>query len=357
MSQTHQALGPIALLLALLPSCGATRLAQQAEARYTPEQVPAVLELARAAVETQTDLERTLTNVRSARSTGGLTPELRLEVQNVLEATTRAVIAHSQDADLLEAIMGVDVPRQLAVEAGLRSAELLFHEGERMGAFRLIKRMDSKFPQHHERSAAGGLLGEIGFNLAEDDGSYGLIFKYRSLAGEVLEYLVMNYPSHPGGDQTLWTLGSLYQEQRELDLAIEKNQDLLLWFPTSSLAPLAQARIPHLRLMIHGDPKYDRATLVQAHGELQDWLNEYRAHESESAVRSDMVDATRRLADSDLILAQFYATLGSAEGVQLHARRALAEAREGGDPSQVQKADELLREWAERSKNAGGTDS
>ena len=253
--------------------------------------------------------------------------------------------------------MGVDIPRQLAVEAGLRSAQLLFRAEERMAAYRLIKRMDSKFPQHHERNAAGALLGEIGFNLAEDEGSYGLIFKYRNLAGEVLEYLVMNYPSHPGGDQTLWMLGTLYQEQRELDLAIEKHQDLLLWFPTSSLAPLAQARIPHLRLMIHGDPKYDRATLVQAHGELQDWLNEHSGHESEAVVRSDMLDTTRRLADSDLILAHFYATLGSAEGVQLHARRALAEAREGGDPSQVQEADKLLREWAEHSGNADGTDT
>jgi outer membrane protein assembly factor BamD (BamD/ComL family) len=357
MSRTQPALGPIAILLALLPSCGATRLAQQAEARYTPEQVPAVLELARSAIAKQDNLELTLERVRSARSTAGLDQELRLEVQNVLEATTRAVITQSQDADLLEAIMGVDVPRQLAVEAGLRSAQLLFRAEERMAAYRLIKRMDSKFPQHHERNAAGALLGEIGFNLAEDEGSYGLIFKYRNLAGEVLEYLVMNYPSHSGGDQTLWTLGTLYQEQKKLDLAIEKHQDLLLWFPTSPLAPRAQARIPHLRLMIHGDPKYDRATLVQAHGELQDWLDEYGAHESESVVRGDLVDATRRLADSDLILAHYYATLGSAEGVQLHARRALAEAREGGDPGQIRDADDLLRVWAERGGDLGGSDS
>ena len=351
------ALVPIATLLALLPSCGATRLAQKAEARYTPEQVPAVLELARAALHEQADLESVLEQVRSARSTGGLDQNLRIEVQNVLEATTRAIIARSQDADLLEAIMGVDVPRQLAVEAGLRSAQLLFLAGKRMAAYRLIKRMDSKFPQHHERNAAGELLGEIGFNLAEDEGSYGLIFKYRNLASEVLEYLVMNYPSHPGGDQTLWVLGTLYQEQKELDLAIEKNQDLLLWFPTSSLAPRAQARIPHLRLLIHGDPKYDRSTLVQAQRELQDWLGEYSNHESGSVVRSDLVDATRRLAESDLILAQFYATLGNAEGVQLHARRALTEAREGGDPGQVRDADELLREWAERGGDEDGTDS
>ena len=357
MSRPQQDLGPIAILLALISSCGATRLAQRAEARYTPEQVPAVLELARAAIAEQTDLELTLEQVRSARSTAGLSPDLRQEVQNVLEATTRAVIAHSQDADLLEAIMGVDVPRQLAVEAGLRSAQLLFLERERMEAYRLIKRMDSKFPQHHERGAAGGLLGEIGFDLAEDGGSYGLIFKYRNLAAEVLEYLVMNYPSHPGGDLTLWTLGTLYQEQRKLDIAIEKHQDLLLWFPTSPRAPMAQARIPHLRLMIHSDPEYDRATLIQAQGELRNWLDEYGNHESISAVRKDLVDATRRLAANDLVLANFYATLESAEGVRLHARRALAEAREGGDPDQVKEADELLREWAKRAGNVDGTDS
>jgi outer membrane protein assembly factor BamD (BamD/ComL family) len=120
---------------------------------------------------------------------------------------------------------------------------------------------------------------------------------------------------------------------------------------------MAQARIPHLRLMIHSDPEYDRATLIQAQGELRDWLDEYGNHESISAVRKDLVEATRRLAASDLVLANFYATLGSAEGVQLHARRALAEAREGGDPDQIKEADEFLLEWAERAGNVDGTDS
>jgi len=357
MSRTSLALGPLALILSLLTSCTSTRLAQQVEARYTPEQVPAVLDRARTAVAEQTDLEAAFESVRSARSTAGLTPELRQEVQNVLETTTRSVIATSSDTELLEAIMGVDVPRRLAVESGLRSAQLLFEEGERMRAYRLVKRMDSKFPQHHERGAAGSLLATIGFDLAGDDGSYGLIFKYRNLAGEVLEYLVINYPSHPGGDETLWTLATLYEEQGNLDIAIEKQQDLLLWFPASPLAPAAQARIPQLRLLVHADPEYDRAALVLAYGELQGWLQEHAGHELEPSVRANLTDTTRRLAASDLALAQFYATLGSAEGVELHARRALAEAREGGDPSQIQKADGLLREWAEKDRGSDREDS
>lgn len=357
MPRILPALGTSALLLTLLAGCNITRLAQQVEARYTPEQVPAVLEQARVAVAQQTDLEAALENVRSARSTAGLSPELRQEVQNVLEVTTRSVIATTRDTELLEAIMGVDVPRQLAVESGLRAAQLLFEDGERMEAYRLVKRLDAKFPQHHERGSAGTLLMEIGFDLAEDEGTYGLLFKYRNLAGEVLEYLVMNYPSHAGGDQTLWTLATLYQEQNNLDIAIEKQQDLLLWFPTSPMAPAAQARVPHLRLMIHADPDYDRATLVQAYGELQQWLDEHGGHELEPLVRGDLLDSTQRLAASDLILARFYATLGNPDGVQLHARRALAEAREGGLADQIEKADELLREWASGADGARSDDS
>ncbi len=347
--RTHT-MRPILLCSLLLIGC-ASRLSTEVESIYTPQQIPAVLDLARTCIAENRDLESAFEHLRNARWTVGLTQAQQQEIQNVLEETTRAVIATSTETDLLEAIMDVDVPRRLAVEAGLQAARLRYAEGERMDAYRLIKRLDSKFPSHHERAAAGELLVEVGFDLAQDDRSYGLIFDYKSLAPEVLEYLVMNYPSHPGGDRSLWTLAELYQDQGDLEIAIEKHQDLMLWFPASAYVPTSQARIPHLRLLRHASPEYDRASLMLAKSELTAWLEDHAGHELEPSVQAERNDAISRLAASDLSIAHFYDTLDQPEGVILHARRALAEARECGDEQQASEADALL---AKRAQEATG---
>jgi outer membrane protein assembly factor BamD (BamD/ComL family) len=342
--------------LALLASSCASGRPSGVPPRYDTEDVPpAILEARGELADGET--EDAMWRMRIASEAKGLTPETRAEVQTTLERAAEARIAQlsapGSDPDDLEEMLDFDLPRQIAVTAGMRAAELLFEETERKKAYRMIKRLDNQYPHHHERPAAGALLAKIGFDFAADPGHYGIFFSFRGLAPEVLEYLVLNYPTEPSGDRAYWTLAEIYEENREFDLAIEKHQDLALWYPGSDYVPASEARIPHLRLAALGSPEYDRRELERTRAELEQWLSERPRNDLRPSVEVDLVDCIQRMADSDLLLARFYDKVKNPEGAEYHARRAIQEAQDGGNEAQAAEAEQLLANI--RSKNESST--
>lgn len=346
------------IVLVLLAGCSSSRTERRVPPRFTIEEVPAAIEESEADLEAGR-YEEALERLRSAKNTPGLPAGPRQEVQVVLERAARAVIEHSDDHRHLEELMDVDIPRPLAVAAGIRAARLLYAEGERMRSFRLIRRLDSKFPQHPQRLEAAALLFEIGENLANDDRRYLLFFRYKADAPQVLEYLVTNHPSSPRGDRALALLARLYVEEKQLELAIEKHQNLLLWYPDSPRAARSQAAIPHLRLTRLHSPEYDRSEMQRAREELEEWLDEHAGRadaELTEQVRRDRLDAIRRLADNDLDVARFYDTVDWPHAARRHARRAHELALAGGDPEQIEETDALLASLAVEAQPLGAAD-
>jgi hypothetical protein len=158
----------------------------------------------------------------------------------------------------------------------------------------------------------------------------------------VLEYFVQNHPEHPDGPKAYSLLAAMYEEERAFANAIRRNRDLLLEYPGSYQAVAARARIPHLRLAQLSSPEYDRIELKIAQGELLSWLEDHGAHVLGAEVRIDLADCLQRLTDSDLSIARFYETVENSTGFEFHARRALEEARQGGNEEQVAEAMDLL---------------
>lgn len=338
----------LALLVALAPLVGCASR-RGVPYRYEPAEVPGILAGARAELAGEVppeerDAEDLVDRLRSARAVQGLDPAVRREIQKALEVAAGRLIAESDDPAVLRELIHVDLPRRLPVDAGVRAARLYFEDGERMKAFRLLRELDGKFPQHHLRRESGSILADVGQDLAADDGRYGLFFRYRSLAIQVLEYFVVEYPSDPEGAHALTTLATIYEDRKYYDLAIEKHQDLLLWFPEDARAPASQAAIPRLRLAILGSPEHDRAAMLLAREECDAWLAEHPGHPLAGEVELVRIDSVRRLADNDLVVARFYRTVENPEGAEYHARRALREARDGGDFDQIEEAEELLRD-------------
>ncbi len=346
------------LCLLLVGACSSGPTKRRIPPRFSVEEVPGAIEASAQDLEAGR-YEKALERLRSAKNTPGLPAQLRQEVQVALEGAAEKVISHSEDYHALEELTDVDIPRVLAVEAGIRAARLLFAEGERMRAFRLLRRLDGKFPRHPRRMQAASLLFEIGKDLANDDGRYMLIFKYKSNAPQVLEYLVMNHPSAPEGAEALFILSQLYQESHRYELAIEKNQDLILWFPDSPYVVRAQAAIPHLRLVRLRSPEYDRSELQRARRELETWLEEHQASAEASLVdevRRDRLDALRRLADNDLVVARFYRRVKDPAGATYHGERALELARLGGDDEQVEEVRAFLESLPVATPASGGAE-
>ncbi|MCP3916373.1 MAG: hypothetical protein GY711_12520 [bacterium] len=346
-SDDRRHLRPAVLLLALLCACGSTRHRPEGVPEvYEASEVPAALAEAQASLDAGTDAVGAFYRMRAATEATGVEPAVEDQVRRTLErAADRYVDTFTgEDADAreLQSLLDLDLPRRVSVRAGIRAAQLWFEQGERQRAYRSVQRVDRKFPHHFERPAAGQLLFDIGSSFAADTDRYGLFFRYSALAPPVLEYLVLNHPSDPNGDEALVMLSEIYEDSLEYDVAIEKHQDLILWFADSPYRPASEAHIPHLRLVALNSPEYDRTALVEARGELAAWLAKYPDHALRAEVEADLGDCLTRLADNDLSVARFYRTVKNSGGAEYHARRAIEEATDGDNDKQIEEATTLL---------------
>ena len=118
-----------------------------------------------------------------------------------------------------------------------------------------------------------------------------------------------------------------------------------------------QAYLPKLRLERLERDDYARSELNQAEFELEYWLERYAGREGspedEAEVRATLVEARRRIAENDLIVARFYDRVDEPQGVRLHAERALDFAREAGAEDAIAEAERLIARHAEASAPAG----
>ncbi|MBK7645181.1 MAG: hypothetical protein IPJ19_19400 [Planctomycetes bacterium] len=316
-----------------------------APAKLDADAVPAAIERA----ERDLDAGRTesaLDWMRAATAAKDLPTDQREHVQRVLEAAAHKRIeelsAPGKDPEDLADLVDLGLPRQLAVQAGLEAARAEVARGELMDAFRLLRKLDKKFPLHHEHQAAGDLIVEIGLALAKKQKSFLIFYSTDSQAEDVLEYAILEHPWARRGDEAHTVLAEIYIRHHDLDLAIQTLERLVLDHPDSPLQPEAQAEIPELRLRLLRSPEYDRGTLLKAHDELKQWLRNHPGHELSERVSVDLGDCLRRLCDNDLAVAGFYRTVDNCYGARFHARRAVSEALEAGDAGREKKAQSLV---------------
>ena len=228
----------------------------------------------------------------------------------------------------LKRIFSLDLPPRLRVEAGIASARAYLNDGERVKSFKMVRKVEDKFPMHHLRMQAGDILLEAGLSLAADDSTWFLFFSpAKDRALEVLDFLVLNYPFHPGCDQAYRALAVLYEDADWQERAIRNYEDLVAFQPDSPLAPEAEARIPLLRLSQMERADNDRAEMLRARDEAAAWLERHPGHPLEEPVRGVLTDAERMLIQNDLIVARFYLRVDEPFGARLHAERALEKAQ------------------------------
>jgi len=276
-----------------------------------------------------------------------LDPDLRRREQRLVDAATEArfaeIAAGDDAAEEYEDLFRSDLPERVRGRAGVRAAEALFEEDSRIKAFRQVKKLDEALPAHTERVAAGDIVARAGLSLVRDERRYNLLFHYRSRGMQALEYLVLYYPLDPRAPEAYYELSRAYEADRELDQAVQRTEDLLLYHPESPYATAAAARLPYLRLLRLGRDDYDRRELLLAHDELVTWLARHPRHELEGWTRELLAQCRLRMVRSDLLLARFYERTETPAGVRLHAERALALAREEGLELELAAAEALLQ--------------
>lgn len=289
---------------------------------------------------------RALERLEQVHEVVDLPPDLRRRedqlVGTAAEARFAEIAAGDDAADEFEDLFRSRLPESVRAQAGLRAAETLLSEDSRIRAYRMVKKVDEALPSHHERALAGDIVARAGLSLVRDERRYNLLFSYQERGKQALEYLVLNYPLEPRAAEAYYELSRVYEQDRALDEAVQRTEDLLLYHPESPYAAAAAARLPYLRLLRLGRDDYDRGELVRAQSELETWLARHAGHELESWATELLAQCRARLVRNDLYLARFYERTETPAGVRWHAERAQAMAREAGLTKELAAADALL---------------
>ena len=309
-----------ALLLTVLcvaPGCAMFRSSGSAEDAAAADKTVARAEADIAAGKNA----QALSELRDVRESDALSSEQKTRIDLLLERCAEARIDElskaGSDPDEMEDLFELNLPRQIAITAGVRTAKLLLDQGEPVDAYSMIKKVDSRYPPagtHHERVLAGDILFEAGMKLAESHFSIFGLFSDQDDAKAILEYLVQNYPKERRCDQAYRRLAKLYEDDRLWSTALERYQDLVTYHLDSPLAIEAEWRIPHLRLVSILRSDYDRRELLRALDELNAWLEAHAGNEFEARASADQKDCLTRLAQSDLVVAHFYRVVEKWDG-------------------------------------------
>ncbi|HUR26919.1 MAG TPA: hypothetical protein VM509_01925 [Planctomycetota bacterium] len=328
--------------LGLTPGCSTFR--SMGVGVTTPREVEELLPRAESRLAAG-DNEHALEDLRKVREAEHLSNEEQSRIDVLLERCAEARInelsAPGSDPEALEELFDLNLPRQIAITAGVRAARLWLDQDEPVDAYEMIQKVDRRYPPagtHHERQLAGDVLFEAGMKLAKSKFSILGLFSDRDDAQAILEYLVQNYPQERRCDQAYRQLARLYEHDRLWATAIERHQDLVTYHLDSPLASESEWRIPHLRLVALRRPDYDRRELLRALAELDAWLEVHAGTELEPRVVADRTDCLKRLAQSDLIVSHFYAHVEKWEGARIHAERAVAVAERSGDAKTIAEA-------------------
>lgn len=318
------------LLVLLAPSfasCRALGLSNSGPLRL--ETVPGYLADIDSSLEAGDALDA-LDRLERVNRTANIEPADRVRADRQLDVAMEAAVSglHQgvyDSADLSD-IFGLELPTRARARAGVEAAFDLASRDHPVAAYKMARKVEFALPAHPERQRAGDLLQDVGFEMVERDDNYFWIFSYRQRGIEALEFLVSRYPFHPSCEEAYRKLSVAYERVDDLDRAIERLSDLLVYHPDTSFRGEAEARLATLRLKRIELDEYDRSELVRARDELAAWLDRFSDHPLREDVFDTLDDAHVRLAQSDMSLARYYARIDVARGVQLHATRAIDEA-------------------------------
>ena len=301
-------------------------------------------------------LEDSIGRLVAVREVVGLIPEDRIRAEGLLELGVHRYLAELDESDHsdpedYEDLFELELPPRLKATAGVHAAERMLAEGCRVDAVNMIKDVEEQVPTHTERGRAAEVLTEAGLDLSKDPGRYRLIYRYRTKGIDALDFLVLYYPQAPQCSEAYFALAQAYEDADDLDEAIARYEDMLLYHADSLWTRRGAARLPFLRMERLERDDNDRGELIRAREELEIWLATHALAPDVDTQLADWVRMNhelclRRLAHSDRILARYYDQIGNPVGTRLHAERALVEAREAGFEPGVASAQAILDELA-----------
>lgn len=283
-----------------------------------------------------------------------LEPEDRNQLEEQLETAVRAFVNAAENPGDLDNLRASRLPRLPRAVLSLGRARQFLADERPFEGYLEILDLERDHPSHPLQQDVASVLYDSGLALANSNRKRLGLFPERNRAPIVLDYLVLQHPTFPGCDHAYFVLAELLSDSRDLQRAIDRLSELLLYHPGSPYALQAESLVPRLRLADHLRPDYDRTAVQQARRELESWLSRHggapegsAAAELEPSVRESLALALSRLGESDRRVAEFYLTIERPEGARLHAERSLALASQSGDEALIAASEAALTQAAE----------
>lgn len=288
------------------------------------------------------------------RQVRNLPSPLRERSEVLLEQATVARVSAATRSRDLRSPSAARLPRRSRAIQTVARSRLFLAEGRPYRAFSEIRDLEAAHPGHHLQNEAADTVYQAGLDLSQAKRAWIFLFSKRAQAPGVLDYLVLQHPSFPRCDHAYYLLASLHADDRDIELAIDRLSDLLLYHPASPYAREAELLIPTLRLSDHLRIDHDYAGLVMSERELTAWLGRVASSEQgelAERARSALFETRRRLVEADLEVAQFYRTVERPEGTTIHAGRARQRAQLIDDSQAIDRAEALLA-WADTGQGS-----
>ncbi|GJM21567.1 MAG: hypothetical protein DHS20C15_14820 [Planctomycetota bacterium] len=221
-----------------------------------------------------------------------------------------------------EAALEDDVVKELSpaeqAEAHWVAGEAAFAQGRHLKAFRHYKSLLETAHASPRLVAVEDRLFELGEIYLFDD-EYGGWFDSRARGVEVLETLQIHYAQSDQADDALRRIGEYFasddvQNWREAALTYEQ---LFREYPTSEWAERSLWLAGHYRLRLVPGPRYNQAELLRAQELLRLSLREHPRGVAVHDARADLAAAREMMAESEVMIADFYAARDRDFGEQL----------------------------------------
>lgn len=241
--------------------------------------------------------------------------------QQLLVAAENYVAADRWNAALeqLWQIDGELCPKRLRDRRDLALARAEMGRGQPWRAFLALEKFSDLYPHSDLRTQAVELLWRIGTTLVESDGGFLFFWSDRRAGRTVLEHLVTRHPDTQRLADALRILGDMAFDDGDYELAQTRFRDIILERPESEWKFYAQFRFAMSIVASLQGPDYDLDRMEHAVRELRGFLandpsNPQMVAETQRALALLLDWQVRRHLD----IAEFYRTVGSAEGERHH---------------------------------------
>jgi tetratricopeptide (TPR) repeat protein len=203
-------------------------------------------------------------------------------------------------------------------EAAFLAGEAEMQLGRPVKAFERYRYVLENAPWSTHAIAIENRLLEIGKLMLFSD-EYGGFFSDRGRGVDALETLAAHFRASEQADDALKLVGDYFagpdvEEWGEAALSYQRVADE---FPQSEWAERCLWLAGHCRMLLAQGPRYDRNSLLQARELLQRSIETYPRGVAITESRADLANVLDQLAESELLVAEFYAARGVLAGERL----------------------------------------